>query len=274
MMVNKQELFLAYADVGGDNDCWLWKGCLTTSGYGQTGSKRFGHDKYYDSAHRLSYKLFIGPIPDGMFVCHHCDVRHCVNPKHLFLGTHADNMADCTAKGRHDDRKGENHHISKLTDAIVWDILQSKELQKDIAARLGISKVTVCQIKSGYLWPHIFKKFKDSDGKMGRPREPRMFFDAGEVNDKGREVVVIYESGKNMDEIADHFSTTRTTIRRFLREFGVEIRVGGAPRKRVISAGVEYHSFTAAFKALHIGAKELRHRLDSPDWPDYYHITS
>ena len=75
--------------------CWLWTQALKGDGY--------GHKHYegkYQSAHRISWKLNRGPIPDGMFVLHHCDVMRCVNPDHLFLGTHEDNMRDAHEKGR------------------------------------------------------------------------------------------------------------------------------------------------------------------------------
>lgn len=76
--------------------CWLWLLSLNRDGYGQCaiGTKSI-------NAHRLSWMAFRGPIPPRMMVLHSCDVRSCVNPDHLWLGTNADNMRDCFAKGRH-----------------------------------------------------------------------------------------------------------------------------------------------------------------------------
>lgn len=78
--------------------CWGWSGA-TTSGYGVLTRGRRGEG--FVLAHRLSWELHRGPIPDGLFVLHKCDVPECSNPDHLFLGTQTDNMSDCRKKGRH-----------------------------------------------------------------------------------------------------------------------------------------------------------------------------
>lgn len=87
--------------VAGPDECWLWKAQITPAGYGQIGVGSLSDGtRGYALAHRMSYELAHGPIPHGMFVCHRCDVRNCVNPAHLFVGTHSDNMRDCSRKGR------------------------------------------------------------------------------------------------------------------------------------------------------------------------------
>lgn len=77
------------------NGCWLYQGLIEFSGYGVLTFKGKSH-----KAHRLSYKIFIGEIKSNLFVCHKCDVRACINPDHLFLGTHEDNMQDMVNKNR------------------------------------------------------------------------------------------------------------------------------------------------------------------------------
>ena len=79
-----------------DNGCWEWVKSKTSHGYGN-----FRDADKIKMAHKESYKLFVGSVPKGIFVCHHCDNPSCINPDHLFLGTHKDNMMDMVNKGRH-----------------------------------------------------------------------------------------------------------------------------------------------------------------------------
>ena len=111
-------------------------------------------------AHRLSYVLHHGEIPDGMIVRHACDNPLCVNPDHLLLGTQADNVADRVQRGRSYSQVGESNHSSKLSVDAVRQILAllsspSPPKQKDIAAQFGVSCETICAIKKRRNWAHV-----------------------------------------------------------------------------------------------------------------------
>ena len=136
--------------IGPRNECWEWLAYKQYKGYGI-----FGFNGNPKLAHRVSYQLSIGTIPEGMCICHHCDNPSCVNPAHLFLGTNADNTADRDAKGRHVALKGENNGRAKLTDADVLAIRDSGLSQNEIAAEYGVSQTVVSNIKIRKSWKHI-----------------------------------------------------------------------------------------------------------------------
>jgi hypothetical protein len=101
MLNDKQlESFWIRVDKKSSSECWEWTGALTNKGYGKLS---FSYKSR--AAHRLSYELFYGEIADGLFVCHKCDNPKCINPHHLFLGTHKDNMVDMCSKGRQNMQK-------------------------------------------------------------------------------------------------------------------------------------------------------------------------
>lgn len=140
--------------------CWIWIGSKTGAGYG---SFRLGRKQV--SAHRLSYRIHKGEIPDGLVVCHHCDVPLCVNPDHLFVGTQKDNALDMVAKGRAKSspnpihaRKGpsgEKSRTAKLTDAEVLKIRAETSPAKTIAEAYGVTPRTIAMIRSRETWRHI-----------------------------------------------------------------------------------------------------------------------
>ncbi len=108
-------------------------------------------------AHRVSYKIFIGPIPDGLWVLHKCDNPPCINPEHLFVGTRNDNETDKVKKGRH--LYGKKHNLAKLDDEKVLKIIsllmEGKLSRKEIAQRFSVTTATICYINGGKIWKHL-----------------------------------------------------------------------------------------------------------------------
>lgn len=131
-----------------NSGCWLWIGARSKNGYGTSYPNIL--------AHRESYERHVGPIPDGLFVCHTCDVRSCVNPAHLFLGTSAENTEDCVSKLRH--AFGEANGHSKLTERDVMEIIRSDESKASLARRYGVTPGMIGHIRKGRAWKHLSRK--------------------------------------------------------------------------------------------------------------------
>lgn len=145
-----------------ESGCWIWTGWQVGKRYGKFWSKLPGQDGKHVLAHRYSYARFVGEIPHGASVCHKCDVPLCVNPDHLWLGSHHDNMADMVAKGRHvPPKRGEENHSAKLLEREVLSIFAAHGRHKDIAAPYGVSASTVGRIKSGKIWGHLTKNLRE-----------------------------------------------------------------------------------------------------------------
>lgn len=134
------------------NGCWLWQGAISDNGYGTiyTGSR-------YRRVHRVSYETFVGLIPPGKNICHRCDVRHCINPDHLFAGTQVENLADAKRKGRH--THGDSHPMVRLSEADIKQIRAiysaGKRNQYELASDFGVRQQTISKIVTGARWSHV-----------------------------------------------------------------------------------------------------------------------
>jgi len=135
--------------------CWDWKGCFYSNDYAlihiHNGEKWVGA-----LAHRVSYKLHIGPIPDGLYVCHTCDNRKCTNPEHLWLGTCLENSKDMRVKGR--ECRGESRSLAKLKDDDIREIRKMLMVQIPsavIARKYKVSNTVISYIKNGKTWKHV-----------------------------------------------------------------------------------------------------------------------
>jgi hypothetical protein len=131
--------------------CWLWFGAHNDRGYGSV-----NFNKVREEAHRIAWRIYCGPIGDGLSVCHRCDNPACVNPDHLFLGTQTDNMRDCSNKGRVKipHHKGEQNSSAKLTDALVRQIRAGGSLRYWNRIT-GVSMTSIGYARSGKTWRHV-----------------------------------------------------------------------------------------------------------------------
>lgn len=147
-----EERFWHYVEKGSPDECWRWKAHIDARGYG----KFQMHGRTHPAA-RAAYILTRGPIPKGQVVRHKCDNGACVNPAHLELGTQRDNVRDMIERGRGNWRapKGEERHNAILTEDNVREIRASNERGVDLAARFGVSPVTISAIRVGRLWKHL-----------------------------------------------------------------------------------------------------------------------
>ena len=147
----KKRFYNKYQENGG---CWIWTGSLNVWGYGVIRVNRKNM-----LAHRISWIIHEGDIPEDLLICHTCDNPACVNPKHLWLGSNKDNMTDMYLKNRSNQPKGEKHALCKLNDKKVFKI---RSLYKPriypanrIAKEFNVSEVCVYNIIYKRTWKHL-----------------------------------------------------------------------------------------------------------------------
>lgn len=134
--------------------CWLWSGAIfKDTGYGQFSTSH----SHPVRAHRLSWVIHFGPIPEGLFVLHRCDCKLCVRPDHLWLGTGRDNINDMISKGR--SLIGERNHKARVTAQQVIEIRSLYHTglysQQELGDRVGINQATISSIILHKTWRHL-----------------------------------------------------------------------------------------------------------------------
>ena len=147
MLLTELERFSKYITM--TNDCWIWTGAKSSSGYGN-----FRLKSKQVKPHRAMFTLFNGET--DKLICHHCDNPLCVNPKHAYVGTYASNRKDCVSRKRNNSPKGENHPKAKLNKAQVSSIRKKyttgKYTQTGIATMYGVTQGLIGQIVRGKIW--------------------------------------------------------------------------------------------------------------------------
>jgi len=145
--------FWSHVEINDLFDCWNWTACKDRDGYGQFHFK----SKQY-KAHRVAWILSYGEIPEGLIVCHHCDNPSCINPTHLFLGTHLDNAKDRDLKGRGADHRGNDGIESRLKPEqviAIRELYQTEKNQSEIARMYKMSHSGIGLIVNRKTWKHI-----------------------------------------------------------------------------------------------------------------------
>jgi len=150
-----EERFMEKVELIPFHTCWEWIGAKhSKKGYGS-----FGYKNKVIKSHRVSYMLFVGSIPDNKHVLHRCDNPTCVNPRHLFLGTHKENMEDRNTKKRQAFLKGSLNGNCKLTENDVLKIRNKYLTQKTSYAKLAnefkVSKKLILNIIQKRAWSHV-----------------------------------------------------------------------------------------------------------------------
>lgn len=156
------ERFWAKVDRQGDDECWPWTAARlhARGGYGQL---RLSTGAAY--AHRISYQIEHGEIPDGAWILHKCHNPPCVNPGHLHAGSPKDNAQDAAALGRMGkwDRSGEANPSAKLTERDVVKILDELEggrSQRDLAVEYNVTQAAISLIARGENWSQVFQEWQ------------------------------------------------------------------------------------------------------------------
>jgi hypothetical protein len=210
-----EQRFFDFAFPEPNTGCWFWVGSLTGSGYGV----HYIAPGYREQAHRYSWEIHNGKIPDGLQACHKCDVRCCVNPEHLFLGTQSENLKDMVRKGRDNPRRGSAHGKARLTELDIENIRFDTRTLRAIGEDYGVDKQYIWKIKRGVHWGHL--KLPDMSHEANRVKNGKQIRARGEKHPRAvltqEAVALIRSDSRSGPQLAELLGVTRQTIGRVRR---------------------------------------------------------
>lgn len=214
-------------DVDEETGCWLWTGSISNGGYGVTKWK--GRTK---SVHRIVHRIWNGDIPEGYVIKHSCDVRHCINPAHLSMGTQRENLEEMWARGRANPATGERNgrHTkpectargerkgnNKLVEADVLAIRASVSegmSHREVASKYDVGHTIIGKIARGEDWPHVGGPRTSGGSRRGTPKS---LTDLDVLEIVGRKA-----KGEKVLALANEFGVSNVTIYNYLKAFSAK----------------------------------------------------
>jgi len=198
-----------YSQEVDENDCFIWQGRVGKDGYGILWWKDYPY-----RAHRISYELYNGEIPEGKVVCHTCNNKLCVNPDHLYAATQAKNTQDAARDGLMAQKTGEDSHVSKLTREQAIEIIKRRkkgEKAEFISKDYGITHWTVYDLMKGKSWPDIDRNSIQGEAAkdaVGRIKNTQTKLSESQV----KQLKTKLNKGSSLNQLAIEFNVSKKLI--------------------------------------------------------------